>query len=373
MRDLFSGIYPGRRVLVTGHTGFKGSWLALWLSALGAKVCGYALDPPTDPSLFERLRLEDSLDHRIADVRDPDSVRRAMAEFEPEIVFHLAAQSLVRAGYRAPRETYETNLMGTVNVLEAVRHTPSVRVCLCVSSDKCYENREWEFAYRENDPLGGYDPYSSSKACAEIATAAYGRSYFNPLAHERHGVSLASLRAGNVIGGGDWADDRLIPDCVRALAARVPIAVRNPQAIRPWQHVLDPLSGYLWMGTLLWQHPARFTGGWNIGPTAFAGLKVAQVVDLAVQTWGEGSWEEQHDPHAVHEARTLRLDCSKAANELGWLPAWDAREAVIATVKWYREFYSHSTFNVRDLSLAQIEDFVASARKKEIAWAAKQP
>jgi CDP-glucose 4,6-dehydratase len=245
METLFSGVYSGKTVLVTGHTGFKGSWLVLWLQLLGARVIGYALSPHTEPSLFQLSNAQEGITHIVGDTRDLSKLREVCQTYKPDFVFHLAAQSLVRYSYEHPVETYETNVMGTIHLLEAIRATPSVRVCVNVTSDKCYENREWEYSYRENDPMGGYDPYSSSKGCAELITAAYRRSFFKT--GDSHGVRLASVRAGNVIGGGDWARDRLIPDCVRSLTAKSPVIVRNPEAVRPWQYVLEPLSGYLWL------------------------------------------------------------------------------------------------------------------------------
>jgi len=334
----FGGVYSGLRVLITGHTGFKGSWLAYWLSELGAHVAGYALAPPTEPSLFAALRLGERLTHTEADVRDLDALSAALASFQPEIVFHLAAQPLVRYSYCEPRLTYETNVMGCVNLFEAVRAASSVAVVVNVTSDKCYENREVERPYREDDALGGHDPYSSSKGCAELVTSAYSRSFFGAGAR----VRLASARAGNVIGGGDWAPDRIIPDCVRALVAGAPALVRNPNAMRPWQHVLESLSGYLRLASCMYAGGHDFDGAWNFGPATEAGVPVAQVASAFVDAWGAGEWRLK--PEAVntepHEATLLTLDSSKAAKRLGWASTWGVDEAVRRTAAWYKGFYS---------------------------------
>ena len=334
----FGGVYSGLRVLITGHTGFKGSWLAYWLSELGAHVAGYALAPPTEPSLFAALRLGERLTHTEADVRDLDALSAALASFQPEIVFHLAAQPLVRYSYCEPRLTYETNVMGCVNLFEAVRAASSVAVVVNVTSDKCYENREVERPYREDDALGGHDPYSSSKGCAELVTSAYSRSFFGAGAR----VRLASARAGNVIGGGDWAPDRIIPDCVRALVAGAPVLVRNPNAMRPWQHVLEPLSGYLRLASCMYAGAHDFDGAWNFGPAAEAGVPVAQVTSAFLDAWGAGEWRGKPEAMGAepHEATLLTLDSSKAAKRLGWAPTWGVDEVVRRTAEWYRGFYS---------------------------------
>ncbi|HET6351096.1 MAG TPA: CDP-glucose 4,6-dehydratase [Coriobacteriia bacterium] len=364
---LFGGVYEGRRVFVTGHTGFKGSWLVTWLLSLGAEVTGYSLEPPTDPSLFEQLGLASRIDHHIGDVRDLDHLREVMVAARPEIVMHLAAQPLVRLSYDEPVETYATNVMGTVHVLEAARSVASVRVVLNVTSDKCYENNEWEYAYRENDPMGGYDPYSSSKGCAELVTAAYRRSFYG----SGSTASVSSARAGNVIGGGDWALDRIIPDCIRALSEGDEIGVRNPGAVRPWQHVLEPLSGYLWLAASQFTdgdetHP--FDGAWNFGPSPAGNITVAEVVETVIGCWGDGGWSTpQLTAPAVHEARFLKLDYSKAADLLGWRPAFDVHEALSRTVGWYRDTYH----GVRDAETATNDDisaYVAAATAAGVAW-----
>lgn len=359
---LFGGAFAGRRVLVTGHTGFKGSWLCEWLLALGAEVSGFALEPPTDPSLFDDLGLARRIArHRIGDVRDLAQLRSAIAEVAPEIVFHLAAQPLVRLSYEEPVQTYATNVMGTVNVLEAVRSCGSVRAVVNVTSDKCYENRETGQAYRETDAMGGRDPYSSSKGCAELVTAAYRRSFFG----EESGVRIASVRAGNVIGGGDWAADRIIPDCVRALSAGVPVVVRNPDAVRPWQHVLEPLSGYLLLATRLLAGDAAFDGAWNFGPEPDGAVRVREVVDAMVAAWGSGSWTA---PDAAgpqpHEAHLLALDITKAREELGWRPLYDVTKAVGTTAGWYAA--RHAGADVGALTRDDIAAYAARARESSM-------
>jgi CDP-glucose 4,6-dehydratase len=365
----FRGVFKGRKVLVTGHTGFKGSWLSLWLTDLGADVVGYALDPPSDPSAFESMRLADRVTDIRGDVRDAEAFGRAFAEHQPEIVFHLAAQPLVRAGYAEPHVTFETNVMGTVNLLEAVRTTASVAAVVNVTSDKCYENQEWVYAYRENDPMGGYDPYSASKGCSELVTAAYRRSYFSAPGSAR----LASARAGNVIGGGDWAADRLVPDCVRALSSGGSVLVRNPAAVRPWQHVLEPLSGYLWLAARLFDDDEGMSGGWNFGPDALGVITAGSLVEEFVRMWGDGSW---HAPEAEagqpHEAGTLKLDATKAADLLEWHPVWGLDRAVAATAEWYRAFVDGQGDPVLR-SLDQIDDYVGEAARRGIAWALDVP
>lgn len=367
---IFGGTYAGKTVLITGHTGFKGSWLTLWLRRLGAKVVGYALEPPTNPSLFAMAGLAKDTTHVVGDVRDRDALTRVMREHEPDMIFHLAAQPLVRQSYREPAETYDINVMGTVNVLEAVRQTPSVRACIVVTSDKCYENREWDYAYRENDSMGGYDPYSSSKGCAELVTSAYRNSFFHPERHLEHGVALASVRAGNVIGGGDWAEDRIVPDCIRALVAGEQIIVRNPSAIRPWQHVLEPLSGYLWLGVKLLEDCERYAEGWNFGPNGSSNVPVSAIVENILSHWGSGSWicpePTQNQPH---EARFLKLDTTKATNLLPWAPAYDLRATMTAVVEWYSACHRDPGFDATSFTLNQIMDYERKAASAGAAWA----
>lgn len=369
MSNHFAGVFAGKKVLITGHTGFKGSWLSLWLAKLGAEVHGYALAPATEPSLFKVTNVQDVLvSHHIADVRDHVALQQCLQDIRPEIVFHLAAQPLVRLSYREPRETYETNVMGTVNILEAVRRSDSVRVCQIITSDKCYENHEWAYAYRENDPMGGFDPYSNSKGCTELVVSAYRQSFFHPDRIGEHGVSLASSRAGNVIGGGDWAEDRIIPDCVRALSNDEKIQVRNPYAVRPWQHVLEPLSGYLWLAARQWQQPGSFEGGWNFGPTGAGNVDVRQIVKLAVEAWGEGDWLAPEMPNdGLHEANFLKLDITKASSLLAWGPVCSVPQAVTDTMVWYRAF--HSAFaDMAAFTLNQIHEYADRAGKLGIAW-----
>jgi CDP-glucose 4,6-dehydratase len=340
MDSYFRNAYQNKKVLITGHTGFKGSWLSLWLMELSAKVIGYSLEPPTEPNLFEAINLKDKIIHLIGDVRDEKHLSSTFEKYQPEFVFHLAAQPLVRFSYKEPKLTYETNVMGTVNVLEAVRKTKSVRVCVIVTSDKCYENKEWVFGYRETDPLGGYDPYSSSKGCSELVTTAYRSAFFNPKKYgEIHKVALSSVRAGNVIGGGDWSVDRLIPDCVRALSQKKEIVVRNPSATRPWQYVLDPLSGYLLLGSLMYGDGARYSSVWNFGPNNESIMTVEELVKLVIKHWGIGNYAIDTSNHP-HEAGFLKLDVSKACALLGWAPIYDVYEAIKRTTNWYNNFYN---------------------------------
>lgn len=363
-QTLFGGTYSGRRVLVTGHTGFKGAWLCEWLLGMGAEVTGFALEPPTDPSLFEELGLATRMTHHIGDVRDLAKLRSVFDAARPEIVFHLAAQPLVRLSYAEPVTTYDTNVMGTVNVLEAVRHCPSVRVAVMVTSDKCYENRETGQAYAEDDPMGGYDPYSSSKGCAELVTSAYRRSFFGP----DSSVRIASVRAGNVIGGGDWALDRIVPDCVRALQADEPIEVRNPDAVRPWQHVLEPLSGYLLLASRLFGEGVAFDGAWNFGPDEQGTVPVRTVVETFIAAWGSGSWTTPQATGAQpHEAHLLALDITKAREQLSWRPVHSAEEALGITAAWYSA--RHAGGDVRSLTDGDIDRYVDAARRQNAVWA----
>lgn len=331
----YKGVYRNRRVLITGHTGFKGAWLAIWLRSLGANVTGYSLEPPTEPSLFEVAGLSGKINHFIGDVADYDRLKEVMADQRPEIVFHLAAQSLVRTSYREPRETFATNVIGTVNLLDAVRGASDVRAVVVVTSDKCYENREWVYGYRETDRLGGYDPYSSSKACAEQVTAAYRNSFFNPGDYAgRHQTAVASVRAGNVIGGGDWAMDRLVPDCMRALLKGERVVVRNPGSVRPWQHVLDPLRGYLMLCQRLWEEGPSFGEAWNFGPSSEDARTVEWLVRRVCSAWGGDAGYLIDGGEHPHEANLLKLDCSKADARLGWRPVWGIERAIEAVVEW---------------------------------------
>lgn len=325
-----------KSVLLTGHTGFKGSWLSLWLQSMGARVVGYALPPPTNPNLFEVAEVGRGMTSVIGDIRDLGRLRAVFLEHQPEIVIHMAAQPLVRYSYVEPVETYSTNVMGVVNLLEAVRGSRSVRSVVNVTTDKCYENREWLWGYRESEAMGGYDPYSSSKGCAELVTAAYRNSYFHADKYTAHGVAIASARAGNVIGGGDWAEDRLIPDVMRAIILGQPVRIRNPHAIRPWQHVLEPLSGYLLLAQKLYEEGSSCAEAWNFGPNDQDAKPVQWIVENLTQAWGQGaSWSLDAGDHP-HEAHYLKLDCSKAKARLDWYPRWHLEEALAAIIAWHR-------------------------------------
>lgn len=362
MRSVFGGVYGGKRVLVTGHSGFKGAWLCEWLLGLGAEVMGYALPPPTNPSLYEQLGLAERLTDRRADIRDLEPVRRSVLEFKPDIVFHLAAQSLVRLSYSRPIDTYATNVMGTAHVLEAVRMANRPCAVVVITTDKCYENKEWVHSYREEDPMGGHDPYSSSKGAAELVAAAYRRSYFNGLDSL---VKIASVRAGNVIGGGDWAMDRIVPDCVRALQRGDTIPVRNRVATRPWQHVLEPLSGYLWLGAILLKPSLSAAGkyaesAFNFGPGLTSNRTVLELVTEVLKHW-PGNWVDKSDPDAVHEAKRLNLSTDKAFHFLDWRPVWGFEKTIAETIAWYR-------LNARDPALSPQFTRDQVARYQKDAW-----
>lgn len=355
-----SEFWNGRRVFLTGHTGFKGSWLSLWLQELGAELTGYALEPPTNPSLFEEAGVADGMTSVIGDVCDSDSLVRAMTKARPEVIIHMAAQSLVRQSYAQPLETYRTNVIGAASVFEAARAMSGLRAIINVTTDKCYENREWPWAYRENDTLGGYDPYSSSKACSEIVTAAYRSSFFNPDDYAQHRIALASARAGNVIGGGDWARDRLIPDIVSAFEAGIPVQIRCPDAIRPWQHVLEPLSGYLTLAECLYQDGALFSRAWNFGPLEQDARPVSWIVKTMAEKWGEGArWEVDGGQHP-HEATYLKLDTSCARTELPWHPALSLENALELVVEWTQA--RGAKRNPRQISIEQIQRYQALQR-----------
>jgi CDP-glucose 4,6-dehydratase len=349
--------WKGKKVFITGHTGFKGSWLCLLLHTLGAQVYGYALKPPTDPSLYELCAIDQLVHSTIADVRDGDSLTRSMAAARPDIVIHMAAQPLVRDSYKIPVDTYSINVMGTVNLFEAIRKCNTVKAAINVTTDKCYENKEWLWGYRENEPLGGYDPYSNSKACSELVTSAYRSSYFNPVQYAAHGTAIASARAGNVIGGGDWATDRLIPDCVRSIIKGEKVVIRNPGAIRPWQHVLEPLSGYLLLAHRLVTDGPRYSEAWNFGPSDRDTQPVEWLVRTLCEQWGAGA-SSIADPGAhPHEAHYLKLDCSKANSRLGWHPRWDLGKALDSIVTWTRAYQQGK--DVRAVCLAQIAEYQA--------------
>ncbi len=352
--------WQGRRVLITGHTGFKGSWLSLWLKQLGTDICGIALKPVGTPNLFDLAKVENGMRSEFADIRDLGRLSAIMAEHRPEIVFHMAAQPLVRKSYEDPVGTYSTNVMGTVNVLEAVRHCNSVRAVVVVTTDKCYENKEWLWPYREGDALGGYDPYSNSKACAELVVSAYGNSFFAPEKFAEHRVAVASARAGNVIGGGDWACDRIVPDAMRAFVSNEILQVRNPAAIRPWQHVLEPLRGYLVLAEHLIENGEQFEGAWNFGPAISDSQTVEWIIRELASSWGaSASWESDTRSHP-HEAKTLKLDWSKAHALLGWKPVLPLSLALQFTADWYRRWSAGE--DARTLTMEQIEFYATIAK-----------
>jgi CDP-glucose 4,6-dehydratase len=363
IRGLFNNVFKGKSVLVTGHTGFKGSWLSIWLRELGAEVIGYALEPYTEKDNFVVAKLGSKIRSHIGDIRDYDKLKGIFNEYRPEIVFHMAAQPLVRLSYQQPKLTYDTNVGGTVNLLECCRLTDSVRVIINVTSDKCYENKEWVWGYRENDPIGGYDPYSSSKGCSEIITSAYRSSFFNVSEHKQHNKSISSVRAGNVIGGGDWREDRLVPDCIRALRNNEPIGIRSPKSVRPWQYVLEPLSGYLLLASRMYENGGKYSGAWNFGPDYRSIITVEELVRSLIRYWGNGQYKDlsKRLAHEPHEAKSLVLDISKAINLLDWRPTLNLDEAIEYTVNWYK------TDNVNyDFCVSQIRDYVGKLTKRQV-------
>lgn len=357
--DLFQ-VYHNKKVLVTGHTGFKGGWLSQWLLSLGAEVFGIALPPEGEVSLFDQLQLQKHLHHHICDIRGYDSLKKLVGEIEPDIIFHLAAQPLVRESYEIPLQTIETNVMGTIHLLEAVRTLNLSTTIVVITSDKSYENQEWMYGYRESDPMGGFDPYSASKGACEVLTSSWRRSFFNPADYTNHGVKLATARAGNVIGGGDWATDRIVPDCMRALLDNRQIEVRNPLATRPWQHVLEPLGGYLLLGEQLLSTSqdsdlTSLCGGFNFGPLIGSNKTVESLVKEVISVWGSGTWTFDKQ-HAVHEASLLNLTIDKAYHLLGWYPAWDFEETIRRTVDWYK-MYKEDVTLIPKLTLQQIGEY----------------
>ncbi len=351
--------YGGKKVLVTGHTGFKGSWLSLWLNRMGAEVIGYSLEPPSIPNLFDSIGLDDLVTHIKGDVRDEGRLASVFSEHCPEFVFHMAAQSLVRPSYQEPKLTFETNVMGTINVLECVRKSGSTKVCVNVTSDKCYENMECDRGYRETDPMGGYDPYSCSKGCAELVTSAYRRSFFS----QRDGdssnkVALSSVRAGNVIGGGDWGIDRIVPDCIRAISKGEPISIRSPGAVRPWQYILDPLCGYLLLGALMRKGGAKYCGAWNFGPNDSNIIPVEELVKLLIKHWGRGEYTVDGS-RKPHEAKLLKLNIEKACSALGWKPVYGINDTVKRTVDWYKRYYgSQKGDGLREATEKEIDNYM---------------
>lgn len=350
--SLDSGFWQSKRVLVTGHTGFKGGWLSLWLQSLGAELKGMALEPDAKPSFYEVSSVAEGMEHQVMDVRNFEDVRTLMSDFRPEIIFHLAAQPLVRQSYKSPVETYETNIMGSLHVLEAARQVSSVRAIVNVTTDKCYENREWVWPYRESDPLGGNDPYSSSKACVELLSNSYRKSFLSDSS-----IAMATVRAGNVIGGGDWSVDRLIPDVLSSLQRRQTISIRNPKAIRPWQHVLEPLSGYIILAERLFAEGHKYAGSWNFGPSHDDVQNVESIVEKLCHRWGEKpSWSWQSGQHA-QEAGILKLDISKAREELGWVPLWGLDLSLSMVVEWHKSWLAGE--DMRAVSLDQIASYQA--------------
>jgi len=350
MNSISPSFWHSKKVLVTGHTGFKGSWLSLWLQTMGADLCGIALPPPTEPSLFAQAKVADGMRHQLADVRDFEKIEKIFQSFQPDIVLHLAAQPLVRESYKAPIETYSTNVMGTVHVLEASRRTKSVRAVINVTTDKCYENREWVWGYRENEPIGGHDPYSSSKGCSELVSAAYRKSFF-----EDADIQVATARAGNVIGGGDWARDRLIPDIIKSIQENIPTKIRNPNAIRPWQHVLEPLSGYLLLAEGLYNKKDGMSGAWNFGPRDEDAQNVQWVANELSKKMGQSPIFLPDPKNHPHEANFLKLDISKAKNKLGWEPRWSLNTALDRIVDWNRSLNQKE--DIRKKSVSQILEY----------------
>ena len=344
--DRFNSFYRGKRVLITGHTGFKGSWLSIWLKELGAEVIGVGLEPYSEKDNFVLSGIGKKIQADIrADIRDGEKMKEIFAQYQPEIVFHLAAQPLVRLSYERPVETYETNVMGTINIMEAIRSTDSVKVAVMITTDKCYDNKEQLRGYKEDDPFGGYDPYSSSKGACEIAIQSWRRSFFNPEDYgKKHHVSLASVRAGNVIGGGDWALDRIIPDCIRAIEAGKTIEIRSPKSVRPWEHVLEPLSGYMLLAKKMWQNPTEYCEGWNFGPEQDSISTVWEMATKLVQNFGKGELKDVSDPNALHEAELLMLDISKAKTRLGWKPRLNVFETIDLVADWYKRYKNEDVF-----------------------------
>ena len=364
----FERFFHNKTVFVTGHTGFIGSWLSFWLSSIGANVIGYSFNIPTEPSNFEILNLKNKIKHYTNDINKQENLQSAILENEPEIIIHLAAQSLVTNSYENTLDTIQTNVMGTANVLEAIKHSPSVKVCVIMTSDKCYENKEIKYAYKETDPLGGYDPYSASKGAAEIITSSYRNSFFNPTRIHEHHVSLATVRAGNVIGGGDWAKNRLVSDCVNALSKNEEILIRNPNAIRPWQHVLEPISGIFCLIYKMWEEPVNYSQAWNFGPiTSNPTISVSELVSKIISRWGTGNWKKISDYELRHEANLLMLDSTKANQHLKWNPIYSIDEAINETVKWYIEYFKHPQ-SMEDFTQQQINEYVQKGEKLNLSW-----
>ena len=362
-KNLFKGIYEGKTVFVTGHTGFIGSWLVLWLQSLGAKVVGYSLEPPTKPSLFETLGLENKIIHIIGDIQNKQNLSDNIEKYKPEIAIHLAAQPLVRASYDDPVETFLTNILGTVNILDSIRKSDSVSSCVVMTSDKCYQNLDPSHFHKETDPLGGSDPYSASKGAAEIVANSFRNSFFNE-------QTIATVRAGNVIGGGDWARDRIIPDCIRALTTSKQIMVRNPSSIRPWQFILEPISGILWLGSKLYTKPEKYAEAWNLGPDKATDITVEKVVQNTIKIWNEGDWVDmsKESKDQPNESVSLLLDSTKAFNSLEWKTIYSFETAISETISWYKSYYNNDV-SMKELSIHQIEQYCKTAEQMNITWA----
>jgi CDP-glucose 4,6-dehydratase len=347
---MFNKFFKNKKILITGHTGFKGTWLTTWLLKSGADVCGFSLEPNTNPSMFEKLKLKEKINHNIGDIRNIEQIEKVVKDFKPEIVFHLAAQPLVRLSYKEPKLTYETNVMGTLNLFEAIKKVDSVKTIINITTDKCYENKEWVWGYRENEPMGGYDPYSSSKGCVELLSSSYRRSFF-----EERNINLSTVRAGNVIGGGDWAKDRLLPDIIRSISEDKEIIIRSPKATRPWQHVLEPLSGYMLLAKETFENKKN-VGAWNFGPNDNDVLTVEQVLNIAIKNWGKGNYTVENNNKNPHEAMLLKLDISKAKHYLKWNPTYNAEKAIEKTINWYKNYYENNK-DMYEYTIKQIEEF----------------
>ena len=361
---MFNNVYRGKKVLVTGHTGFKGSWLCFWLLKMGAKICGFSLDIPTNPSNFEILGLKEQIKHIFGDIRDRNHLLETIQNFNPDFIFHLAAQALVRRSYNDPAYTFETNALGTLNVLECMRLCSSVKVGVIITSDKCYRNLEWTWGYRENDLLGGEDPYSSSKGCAELVIYSYNHSFF------KNGPRIASTRAGNVLGGGDWAEDRIVPDAIRAWSQGAPVIIRDPKATRPWQHVLEPLSGYLWLGVKLWQNNPSIVGeAFNFGPASIVNQSVEEVISNIAKYWSGASWEvKKSNRENKPESSLLKLCCDKAMNLINWLPILSFSETMRMTSEWYYSYYKNKDYSMHGKTESQLEYYFKKAKEKGLEW-----
>lgn len=361
MIDIFNNFYKGKRVLVTGHTGFKGSWLSIWLYELGAEVIGISQDPYSNRDNYVLSGIRNKIEADIrADIREEKRLKEIFTEYQPEIVFHLAAQPLVRLSYEIPIDTFSINVMGTINIMESIRITDSVKVGIMITTDKCYENKEQIWGYREEEPMGGYDPYSSSKGCCEIAISSWRRSFFNPKDYEKHGKSIASVRAGNVIGGGDWALDRIIPDCIKSLEADKPIEIRSPHSIRPWQHVLEPLSGYMLLATKMWNEPIKYCEGWNFGPHMESITPVWDVASMVIKNYGSGELRDLSNLNPLHEAKLLMLDITKAQLKLGWEPRMNISQCIELVIDWYKKY--KTVKDVYALCLDEINKYLSYSK-----------